>query len=287
MEFSSLAKFEKAGRRGRGESMRMGIGLRFAVGVMLVAVAVIGGYMAMNIGANDVANNVGPAVGSRAISLVGAIALAAVCEMAGALIAGGDVVSTIQKGIIRPDAVQDADRFIWLMTAALLSGALWLNLATAMGAPVSTTHSIVGAVLGAGVAAGGVSAANWDQLGGIAASWVVSPVLGGLIAAGFLYWIKRAITWRVDMVGAARRIVPIMIGLMVWAFATYLALKGLGKVVKIGFMPALGLGAATGLPTRPARDEPIVSWGCTAMAPGAGWRTGLSIRCRLWGSDPG
>lgn len=263
MEFSSLKKFEKAGKRGRGESMRLGVGLLFAVaimlytgltqgvagpqGVILVAAAVIGGYMAMNIGANDVANNVGPAVGSRAISLAGAIALAAVCEMAGALIAGGDVVSTIQKGIIKADAVADPSHFVWLMTAALLAGALWLNIATAAGAPVSTTHSIIGAVLGAGLAAGGLDAANWGRLSEIVASWVISPLLGGGIAAAFLYWIKRGITWQTDMVTAARRMVPLLIALMVAAFATYLALKGLSKLVKIGPVAALTLGALLGL----------------------------------------
>jgi PiT family inorganic phosphate transporter len=262
MDFKNIHKIEKASRRARNDSLRLGVGLLFVLGVMLytgitqgitgphgvmlVAAAVIGGYMAMNIGANDVANNVGPAVGSRAISMVGAIALAAVFEVAGALIAGGDVVSTIQRGIIKADALQDPDRFIWLMTAALLAGALWLNLATALGAPVSTTHSIIGAVLGAGLAAGGLDVANWDRLGAIAASWVISPVLGGLIAAGFLYWIKRGITWRGDMVGAARRTVPLLIALMVFAFSTYLALKGLSKVVKLNFSSALGIGAVLG-----------------------------------------
>lgn len=196
----------------------------------------------MNIGANDVANNVGPAVGSKAISMVGAILMAAVVEMAGALIAGGDVVSTIQKGIIHADAIADIDRFIWLMTAALLAAAIWLNVATALGAPVSTTHSIVGAVLGAGVAA-----ANWGQMGGIAASWVISPLLGGGIAAGFLYWIKHSITWRTDMTQAARTQVPRLIGLMVFAFGTYLVLKGLSKVWKTGLPQALAMGAMAGV----------------------------------------
>ena len=112
------------------------------------------------------------------------------------------------------------------MTAALLAAAVWLNIATAVGAPVSTTHSIIGAVLGAGLAAGGTDAANWDKLGGIAASWVISPLLGGLIAAGFLYWIKRQITWQADMLKAARRDVPLLIGVMVFAFSAYLVLKG-------------------------------------------------------------
>jgi PiT family inorganic phosphate transporter len=131
------------------------VGSRGEVSNMLIIAGIIGGYMAINIGANDVANNVGPAVGSHALTLAGAIAIAAIFESSGALIAGGDVVSTIKKGIIDPASINDTNTFIWLMMAALLAGALWLNLATAIGAPVSTTHSIVGGVLGAGVAAGG------------------------------------------------------------------------------------------------------------------------------------
>ena len=263
MELKSIGQFEKAARRGRSDSFRLGVGLIFVVmimlytslaqgasgpqGVMLVAAAIIGGYMAMNIGANDVANNVGPAVGSKAISMVGALIIASVFEMAGALVAGGDVVATIQKGIINPAAIGDTDRFIWLMTAALLAGAVWLNIATAVGAPVSTTHSIIGAVLGAGLAAGGSAAANWGQLGEIAASWVISPVMGAAIAAAFLYWIKRSITWRGDMIGAARRTVPLMIGLMVFAFSAYLVLKGLNRVWQTGVLQALGIGTVLGV----------------------------------------
>jgi PiT family inorganic phosphate transporter len=101
---------------------------------ILVTAAAFGAYMALNIGANDVANNVGPAVGSKAVSLLGAIVIAAIFESAGALMAGGDVVSTIKKGIIDPSLIQDANTFIWLMMAALLAAALWLNLATAFNA---------------------------------------------------------------------------------------------------------------------------------------------------------
>ena len=100
--------------------------------------------MALNIGANDVANNMGPAVGANALTMGGAIAIAVVFESAGALIAGGDVVSTIAKGIIAPESMGNANTFIWAMMAALLSAALWVNLATWVGAPVSTTHSVVG-----------------------------------------------------------------------------------------------------------------------------------------------
>jgi PiT family inorganic phosphate transporter len=124
-------------------------------GALIVVGAILAGYMAMNIGANDVANNVGPAVGSRAVTLTGAILIAAIFESSGAIIAGGDVVGTIKNGIIDAALITDRETFIWLMIAALLAAALWLNFATAIGAPVSTTHSIVGGVLGAGVAAGG------------------------------------------------------------------------------------------------------------------------------------
>ncbi len=216
------------------------------VSLTLVIAAVIGAYMAMNIGANDVANNVGPAVGARALSMARAIAIAAVFEALGAIIAGGEVVGTIKSGIIDPAKVGDAATFVWLMMAALLAGALWLNLATALGAPVSTTHSIVGGVLGAGVAAGGFDLANWGKLGQIAASWVVSPVMGGLIAALLLYLIKRTITYKADILGAAARMVPVLLALMGWSFATYLMLKGLNQLFKVGFWTAMGGGVLVG-----------------------------------------
>lgn len=259
MELKNISQIEQAANSGRPEFFRLGFALLFIVlimlftgmqmsgvegGYMLIAAAMIGGYMAMNIGANDVANNVGPAVGSKALTLTGAILIAAIFEASGALIAGGDVVSTIKKGIIDPGVIGDADTFIWLMMAALLAGAIWLNIATSLGAPVSTTHSIVGGVLGAGIAAGGMQIANWDKMGMIAASWVISPMFGGMIAAAFLYLIKRTITYQTDMKTAAKRMVPILVSLMAWAFGTYLVLKGLKKIWKVDFAMALMIGAA-------------------------------------------
>ena len=211
---------------------------------LLLIAAVIGGYMAMNIGANDVANNVGPAVGSGALTLLGAIIIAIVCEAGGALIAGGDVVSTIKKGIIDPKMIPDTQTFIWAMTAALLAAAVWLNIATYVGAPVSTTHSIVGGVLGAGIAAGGWGIANWHEVQQIVISWIVSPALGGGIAAAFLYTIKRTVLYKDDMRGAARKVVPILLGVMAWSFSTYLILKGLKKIIKIEFGMAAAIGFA-------------------------------------------
>ena len=197
----------------------------------LVIAAVFGAYMAMNIGANDVANNVGPAVGSGALTIGGAIVIASIFEAAGALIAGGDVVGTIKKGIIDPAAFGgDPMIFVYAMSAALLAAALWLNLATWLKAPVSTTHSIVGGVLGGGIAAGGFAIVSWGTMGKIAASWVISPVLGGVIAAIFLYIIKSQILYQKDMRTAAKKVVPVLVAIMAAAFLTYLTLKGLKKV---------------------------------------------------------
>lgn len=265
MELKNIAEFQKATKRGQKEVFRLGIGLVFILSIMLYATmnlevsgtqgmimimaAMIAGYMAMNIGANDVANNVAPAVGSKSLTMTGAIIIAAIFEMLGALIAGGDVVSTIRGGIIDQKMIADGNRFIWMMSSALLAGALWLNFATAVGAPVSTTHSIVGAVLGAGLAAGGLGVVNWPVMGGIALSWVVSPLLGGLVAAGFLYWIKRSITYQPDMIQAARKTVPLLIGIMSFAFTTYLLLKGFNKIWKIDFLSALFIGLVVGILT--------------------------------------
>ncbi len=258
LELKNINQIESATKLGRAETFRLGMALLFIVvimlisgsiigdikgGYMLMAAAMIGGYMAINIGANDVANNVGPAVGSRALTLTGAIIIAAIFEAAGALLAGGEVVGTIKKGIIDPSLISDPDTFIWLMMAALLAGAIWLNIATAIGAPVSTTHSIVGGVLGAGIAAGGMGIANWSKMGQIAASWVISPLLGGIIAAAFLYLIKRTITYKSEMNLAARKVVPILITIMAWAFGTYLMLKGLKKIWKVDFVTAAMIGA--------------------------------------------
>ncbi|SMF11432.1 inorganic phosphate transporter, PiT family [Tistlia consotensis] len=258
----NVRKIEEALLVNRGELFRFGTALLFIIVIMLyslsqgfagahaplvTAAAMIGGYMALNIGANDVANNVGPAVGSRALTLAGAIVIAAIFEASGALIAGGDVVGTIKNGIIDPALIKDGPTFVWLMIAALLAAALWLNLATAIGAPVSTTHAIVGGVLGAGIAAGGWGIADWSEVGRIAASWVLSPVLGGIIAAAFLYLIKRRITYQADILAAARRTVPWLVAVMAWSFTTYLLMKGLSHVWKIGFPAAAAAGLVVAL----------------------------------------
>lgn len=213
--------------------------------IILLVATVVGGYMALNIGANDVANNVAPAVGSKTLTLAGALVLAAIFETAGALIAGGDVVSTVSKGIIDASQLQDSQVFIFLMLAALLAGALWLNLATWVGAPVSTTHSIVGAVMGAGMAAAGVAVVNWPTMGQIAASWVISPVMGGAIAAFFYWSISQLVLNQKDRLTAARKWVPYFIAVMVSAFSMYLLVKGVKKIVDVEAVHVMLLGIVT------------------------------------------
>ncbi len=211
--------------------------------LLIIAAAVIGGYMALTIGANDVANNVGPAVGSRALTMTGALIMAAVFESAGALIAGGNVVETIAKGIIDPELVPSGHVFVGVMMSALLSSALWVHLATFLGAPVSTTHSIVGGVLGAGIAAVGVSVVDWFVVSSIIASWIISPMIGGIIAAMFLAFIKINLIYQDDKIAAARRWVPVLIAIMAATFSSYLLIKGLKHIWSPDLLTIAGIAA--------------------------------------------
>ena len=264
MKIKDYINIEQAARKSEGEVARIGAAIIFVGLVMiftgtnfghleqaylLVAAAVIGAYMAMNIGANDVANNVGPAVGSLAISLTAAIVIAAVFEAAGAVIAGGEVVKTVKNGIIDPTTIDNKEVFVWVMMGALLGAAIWLNAATWFGAPVSTTHSIVGGVLGAGVAGAGWDIVNWGSITSIVASWVISPVMGGLFAGLFLYVLKRLVFFDENPMIAARRVVPLMLAIMAWTFASYLALKGMKHIVKIAAPVAIAIGFAIGVAT--------------------------------------
>lgn len=257
-DLKKIVSLEKATQATGQQFVKIGLSLLFLVAVWIfasiqtgdinnsayvIAAVIIGGYMALNIGANDVANNVGPAVGSKALTMMGALVIAAVFESAGAILAGGDVIKTIKKGIIDPSLMPNEQVFIWAMMAALLAAALWLNLATYVGAPVSTTHSIVGGVMGAGIAATGMAAVNWPTMGKIAASWVISPLMGGVIAALFLAFLRYTVMDRKDKIAAARRWVPVVVAIMGSAFSMYLALKGLKKVWKADVVSVMIIGA--------------------------------------------
>ncbi|WFU02545.1 inorganic phosphate transporter [Rhizobium sp. CB3171] len=213
---------------------------------LAIAAVALAGYMAMNIGAKDVANNVGAAVGARAITMTQALIMAAIFEILGAVIAGGPVIKTISSHIIDTDRIITSGKLAWLMMAALLAAALWINFATWLKAPVSTTHTIVGAVVGAGAAAVGPEMVNWRVLGAISAGWVVTPFLGGTIAAGILFFIKTFIIYRDDKIAAAKYWIPILIGLMAGAFTAYLVLQLAPKDTVAGFS-TIAIGVVVGL----------------------------------------
>ena len=216
---------------------------------LLILAALLGGYMALNIGANDAGNNIGPLVGSQVIGLGSAMVLAALFEAAGAYLAGGEVISTIGQGIIDPSLMSDKAGIVRAMLSALIAGGLWLHLATFTGTPVSTTHSIVGGVVGGTIAMGGFELVDWRTIGAISSSWILSPLLGGSIAALLLYLVKRTITYQRHMTLAASRVLPLLVGLMAWSFTSYLLLKGLKASWRVDFGLAIvsGLGIGVGI----------------------------------------
>ena len=185
-------------------------------------------YMACNIGANDVANAMGTSVGSGSLTFKQAIYVAAVAEFAGAFFVGGHVSDTIRKGMLDPTIFSDAPlHLVYGMIAALIAAALWLNIASYLGWPVSTTHSIVGAVVGFGVMAGGMDAINWSKVGSVMMSWVVSPVMGGLVAFLLFRFLTNQVFRRRNPLLYAKRILPYMVFLVCVILANAMFYKGL------------------------------------------------------------
>jgi len=204
---------------------------------MAIALA-FGFYMAWSIGANDVANAMGTSVGSGALTVKRAIILAAILEFSGAFFVGTHVSNTIRKGIINPEIFAGSEmELVFGMMGALLAAAVWLQVASYYGWPVSTTHSIVGAVLGFGVLYGGVNAADWGKVASIAASWVVSPLLSGTIAFMIFTYLRRAIFYSDDPIGVAKRITPYIVFIVFAVLTLTMVFKGL-KNLKLD----LGLG---------------------------------------------
>lgn len=196
--------------------------------VLFVLAIIFGAYMTWGIGANDVANAMGTSVGSGAITVKQAILIAAIFEFAGAFIAGGQVTKTIRKGIIDPTPLSASpELLVYGMLAALLAAAIWLMIATTRGWPVSTTHSIVGAIVGFAVAGIGMDAVNWGKIGQIAASWVVSPMLGGFIALMLMLSIRKFILNTEQPFENARKYGPIYVFLVGFIVALVTLFKGL------------------------------------------------------------
>jgi len=199
--------------------------------VFLFLAIVFGLYMTWGIGANDVANAMGTSVGSGAITVKQAIIIAAVMEFAGAYLAGGGVASTISKGIIDGALFEPVPELLVMgMLGALLAAGIWLMVATWRGWPVSTTHTIVGAVVGIGVAAMGMDAVKWDKLGEIVASWFVSPVLGGILGLLLMLSIQKLILNAEDPIAQAKKWGPAYAFLVGWIVALVTLTKGLKHV---------------------------------------------------------
>jgi PiT family inorganic phosphate transporter len=201
-------------------------------GTVFIVIAVLFGiYMTWGIGANDVANVMGTSVGSGAITVTTAIIIAGIFEFAGAALAGGHVTATIRKGIIDPTPItNNPEILVFGMLAALLAAAIWLMVASTRGWPVSTTHSIVGAVVGFAIAGIGIDAVKWDKIGQIVASWVVSPLLGGTIAFILMISIRRLILNTDNPFMNAKRWGPVYVFLVGFIISLVTMFKGLKHV---------------------------------------------------------
>ena len=199
--------------------------------VLLGMTLVFGFFMAWGVGANDVANAMGTSVGSKAITIKQAIIIAIIFEFAGAYLAGGEVTATIRKGIIDPSALADhPELLVYGMMASLLAAGVWLLIATMKGWPVSTTHSIVGAIVGFASVGISVDAVQWDKVAKIVSSWVVSPVISGTLAFLLYLSVRKFIFATADPYISAKRAVPIYMFMMGLVVAMVTFVKGLKHV---------------------------------------------------------
>jgi inorganic phosphate transporter, PiT family len=221
--------------------------------VILMLASLVGLYMAVNIGANDLANAMGTSVGSRALTLRRAVIISVIANALGAGLAGGYVTNTISKGMIDPSLLAaDPTKLMLGMFAALLSAGLWVNLATYMALPVSTTHAIVGAVVGFGVVSVGAGAVNWGQILQIGLSWIVSPLAGALIGGGMYYFADRKIMTTDDPARTSERYAPYLIFIVVLVLVLSFIFKGLANLrLDLGFyqtiLIVIPLAAAAGV----------------------------------------
>ena len=223
--------------------------------IFLALACVFGLFMAWGNGANDVANAMGTSVGSRALTLKQAILIAAIFEFAGAYLAGGEVTSTIRKGIIDPEVLTDSpELLVFGMLSALLAAATWLLIASIRGWPVSTTHSIVGAIVGFAAVGISVDAVEWGKVGKIAASWIVSPLLAGSMSFALFISVKKLIFDHENTFERARKYVPVymwMVGFMISMVTLVKGLKHIGIDFDLGmgskFANAMVVSALVGL----------------------------------------
>ena len=220
-----------------------------AVYIYIGLAAVFGLFMAWGIGANDVANAMAPSIGSGALTIKQALIIAAIFEFAGAVLAGGEVTSTIRKGMVDSTLfAQQPELLIFGMLATLLAAGTWLLIASRAGWPVSTTHTIVGAIVGFAVIAVGVDAVKWGKVGSIVMSWVISPLTAGVIAFFVFKSIQSLILSRSDPLERARRYAPFYVFVAVMLIALVTMFKGLKHVgLDLTTFESYSLAAVAGL----------------------------------------
>ena len=212
----------------------------------LLIAALLAFYMAWAIGANDVANAMGTSVGSGALTIGGAIIVAAIFEFAGAFLAGGHVTDTVRKGMLDMSLL-DRDQLIYGMLASLASAGTLLIGATRFGLPISTTHSIVGAIVGFGAVAIGIDAVNWPKVLQIALSWITSPLLAGVIAFGIFHLIRSTILNETDPVRQIRKYGPAFFFFVFFIIGLVTLFKGLKHInLDLNLIQALAGSTALG-----------------------------------------
>jgi len=219
--------------------------------IILILALVFGFYMAWSIGANDVANAMGTSVGSGALTLKKAVIIASILEFSGAFFVGGHVSETIRKGIIDPSIFASSpDIFIYGMLAALLTAAIWLQLASYFGWPVSTTHSIVGSILGFGLLIGGFHAIKWAKVVSITLSWVISPILSAIISFIIFNILRYKVYYQEDPIESTRKIIPYLIFSVFFVLTLVLVFKGLKNLhLNLNFFQAIIVSSIVGLIT--------------------------------------
>lgn len=263
-DLSRLANAEQAGLQSFRPMLRFGVALIFIATMAILAAAMIGGghpeqailvagiavatLLALAIGANDVSNSLGPVVGAGAIGLMSGLVLVGIMQVGGAVFAGAEVTERLSAGIVA--TVPGSTSGTTMMVAALMAASIWISLATWADAPVSTTHSVVGAIMGAGIATSGWKAVNWFSMIEITAGWIVSPLFAGALAAGLLALFRALVYDRHDPLMAARQWLPWMIAMMVGLFILPLIYSVIGWDFLTSMTLALAVSAMAGIHAR-------------------------------------
>ncbi len=217
--------------------------------IILIIAVVVGLYSAINIGANDVANSMATSVASKALTIKKAVVVAGIFDMLGATLVGAHVANTIRKGLVDPLEFSDTpELFVYGMLAAVLGSALWVNIATYFKLPVSTTHSIIGGVLGFGLVSVGAAGIHWNVVLLVVLSWIISPVFGGIIAFSIFSIIKKFVLSSETPIERTKRLGPYLTGMVAFILSLSIIYKGLKNLhLDLDFLEAFVISFFFGL----------------------------------------